>query len=865
MPSRVASKSTRDDSTPTGSEESFVSAESATLSFHSGKEGQSHVGQSAAPAALRSSSPHRRTQKPTALANSPLPTSKPAHGVNDCYSNPSFIQSHTLPPSDLSTGGSYFTSQPGASGLEPRSPQNKRPPASRSSHGIETSSGPPPALSTQRSYNGEIPWRSPPPIVPRTLHALSSNPINTTHSIDSIVRLSQRTTNEGSGSNSSIVARTARSKSLENDGLMSTMAGKSNGNLASEDDRDSTLRMYGKQWEERRHDGNNGIREQSASSNEDLFLNLAKADSVSGDSNEASARRERQRSHVRSSSLEKQRGFRPSSSGRPSTSGASFAGQHVTPSRSHFYKSSFDETLYRSSEKDSLPSLRDLATGKRSYAASAHPLDQRSRINGSRTSFGIPRRDPPMQHQSPEAPPLSYGRRRSLRETSPGLGARSYMQPASSYEINSKHGLSHFPSQDSTVRAQEQAGGSFHPEGTESTVSTTAPSTVWDELDDLKSRLRKLELTGILPPSSNAAMSKVRGERPPTATTTSTTISSSPKRRHMDTLDPDLSTKQDLNIASFHPLLHSALAKVKPSLNPNLYKALEVTASDALGLVAMTNVVGPDQASVIGSVHGTDRRLQRTADSMCRSLTELCIALAEDTPETTAVNGMNRSGSEDTVQLSEATIREPRSFRVASLEPETRTSSRVMSRLEARRTSLLGSSPLNGRRESTPEARTPTSRLTPIASKIDRSPTVVRRNATSDHQVDGSSERRPPSRAMTEVGQIRSSPPTRAPREYTSQHPMPNQLQSQRSPSVQSSLPMRKSYFSSASQSPITPSVQPRTRSLLDRSTPPSSADNARLAEARQRRIASLGQHSSASQSRVGLSSARLQQSQPEQ
>lgn len=68
-------------------------------------------------------------------------------------------------------------------------------------------------------------------------------------------------------------------------------------------------------------------------------------------------------------------------------------------------------------------------------------------------------------------------------------------------------------------------------DGTESTMSTTAPSTVWDELDDLKSRIRKLELTGKLPSSSAAAMSSMAGERPRTATTTVTTVSSSPKHK----------------------------------------------------------------------------------------------------------------------------------------------------------------------------------------------------------------------------------------------------------------------------------------------------------------------------------------------
>lgn len=871
MPPRVTASFTRDDSPPSESEKSFVSAGSENTWPRSDKEGEPHIiGQSGASAALRSSSPQRRNQKPIALANFTSSTTRLTDGVDDFTSGQTTPRSRILSPPLLPSGASYFTPQPGVSGLEPRFPQNRRPPGSRSSRGIETSSGPPPALITQRSYTGEAPWRNPPTITPRAPYPLSTDPSNTPHSIDSIVKLTQHTTNEDSDPSSSNASRAARSKSLENDGLMTTMAVQNNGHLGSEEDQDSTLRMYGKSWEEGRHTGNEGAQEQSISSNEDLFLNLAKADSVVGDSEEPSARRERRRSHIGSSSLEQRQTSRPSSSGRPSTSGASFAGQQVTPDRSRLYKSSFDAAFHRSPEKDSLPSLRDLASVNKPYAASAHPLDQRSRIHGNRTIYGTPRRDPPMQDQSPETPPLNYGRRRSIRETSPGVGLRNYRQSNLSHASNGNYGSSPFPGQSSTARGHEANGGYFQAEGTESTVSTTAPSTVWDELDDLKSRLRKLELTGALPSSSNAAMSKVQGERPPTATTTVTTISSSPKRRHMASTSPEASTVKERGVSNLHPLLHSALAKAKPALNANLYKALEATASDALALAVMTGGAGSDEASVVGPASGTDRRLRRTVDNMCRSLTELCIALAAEAPETEAASAKIRPGSRDAMlaaqrnEPSEPTLPDPRVLRGGSVEPEARTSSRVMSRLEARRTSLLGSSPSCGRKESPSEVGTPTQTATPVTSRLDRTSTVVRRNGTNDQQVDGSSDRRPPSRAATEIGwQTRPSPQTRMSREYTSQHPMPGQ--SQRSPSVHSSLPMRKSYFSSPSQSPITPSVQSRNRSLLERSTPPSSADSARLAEARQRRIASLGQHSSASQSRIGLSSGRLRLSQPEQ
>ena len=92
------------------------------------------------------------------------PTSLPSSTTSSSTNSTDLRHEH--PPSSLSSSakpqlsrtsstpaGSYFAPQPGSSGLEARSPANRRPPASRSSHGIETASGPPPALSTQRSYS----------------------------------------------------------------------------------------------------------------------------------------------------------------------------------------------------------------------------------------------------------------------------------------------------------------------------------------------------------------------------------------------------------------------------------------------------------------------------------------------------------------------------------------------------------------------------------------------------------------------------------------------------------------------------------------------------------------------------------------
>ncbi|KAI8963896.1 hypothetical protein F5Y11DRAFT_126241 [Daldinia sp. FL1419] len=169
-------------------------------------------------------------------------------------------------------------------------------------------------------------------------------------------------------------------------------------------------------------------------------------------------------------------------------------------------------------------------------------------------------------------------------------------------------------------------------EGTNSTASTAAPSTVWDELDDLKSRIHRLELTGKLPPTSGAAISRASDDRPPTAHTNATTLSTSPKRG-----SGNVAQVSDTSIAQKegHPLLHSALTKSKDFLSAEVFEALETAANDALALSIMMGTAGQpgpisSGASSIGSgTTITDRQLRRKADSICRSLTELCLALSE--------------------------------------------------------------------------------------------------------------------------------------------------------------------------------------------------------------------------------------------
>ena len=358
----------------------------------------------------------------------------------------------------------------------------------------------------------------------------------------------------------------------------------------------------------------------------------------------------------------------------------------------------------------------------------------------------------------------------------------------------------------------------------------------------MKSRIRQLELTGKLPSSSNAAISSALGDRPATAGTTMTTMSSSPKRRQRQSLSPETSTIRGPDVSDVHPLLHSALARSKNFVDTNVYRLLEATCADALNVAAVTGGTGAQKSAA-------ERQLCRHADNLCRSLTELCMALAEGKSESWSPGPRpqptSRHGTPPALR-SELTQNANLPSGLSE-EPELRASSRVMSRLESRRTSLRGTASGYSPREQSQEPATPTQSTTALVSKLDRTNSVLRRR---DNDDEGRT-RRPPSRAMTEVGQTRPSPQTRVSREYISNHPLPTLPK--RSPSVQSSIPTRKSYFTNASNVPITASngLSPSRRYHLG-STPPSSAESARLVEARQRRLASLGHPNSATQPRIG-------------
>lgn len=245
-----------------------------------------------------------------------------------------------------------------------------------------------------------------------------------------------------------------------------------------------------------------------------------------------------------------------------------------------------------------------------------------------------------------------FARRPSTRAGEGHTRSSSIKQPSGlSKSFNSSPVVSKIASSNQTP-----SGGQYV-EASESSNSTAAPSTVWDELDELKSRIHRLELTGKMPKTSSAAISRTPEERPPTAGTGATTLSGSPKRAQTEVISMASSQQKETQSN-----LKSILSKTKPFVSSDVYDAIEAAANDALSLSQLMGTAGqPGPISSGASTIGaggmstvTDRQLRKKADSICRNLTELCIALKEEDPERKPAStsrpqtrGTSRSGRDD--------------------------------------------------------------------------------------------------------------------------------------------------------------------------------------------------------------------------
>ncbi|KAJ6187359.1 hypothetical protein N7519_002267 [Penicillium mononematosum] len=445
--------------------------------------------------------------------------------------------------------------------------------------------------------------------------------------------------------------------------------------------------------------------------NEDVFLNIARADSGRRDSIG--------RSDFRRSRL----GYSSQSLRSPTT--------EQTPSPDQRY-SNIDNPLHLQNDSPTAP-----YSSIHTPASSAHPLDDSGRFrysglgSSARSAVGVPRSR--FSRTSPETSP---------RTPTAAEEQERRRQPSAS-EVTGR------PRAD-TERSRA--------DGTESTLSTTAPSTVWDELDDLKDRIKKLELTGRLPPSSSAAMYTPTNERPRTANTAITTLSSSPKQRRKASV-----STADTERSPVHPILQSALAKAKAVLSGDVYTSLEATITDALNLSTAlgVNTAPSGSVSVVnGGYTSPERHARRKADSVCRSLTELCLALTDEQLKSARPSSSRETGVQP--QLSNGTGIDARTSvptyqRNGSKEPEgverRHSTTRISSRLDARRASLVNTSPGNTTDVKQSPSQSPG--MSNPASRLNRMSSSLRSRRLTIGEESGETESphsRSISRANTEIG-----------------------------------------------------------------------------------------------------------------
>lgn len=456
-----------------------------------------------------------------------------------------------------------------------------------------------------------------------------------------------------------------------------------------------------------------------------------------------------------------------------------------------------------------------------SPAASAHPLDDSNRfryssLSGARSTIGAPRSR--LSRTSPETSPRSpaVNRDHEPRARAASLHeSRLYRHSG----LSTVRGSRQPSASEATERAQDDVEKS-RAEESESNLSTTAPSTVWDQLDDLKSRIRKLELTGKLPPSSQAAISGAN-ERPRTAATTMTAVSTSP-RHYRKASSPSMESENPVQ-NQVHPILQSALAKAKMVLSNDVYAALEVTITDALALSTTlgANTAPSGSASVVnGGYSSPERHARRKADSVCRSLTELCIALTDG-----ELKRRQPSSSQDVASQPQrangSEVESPRptsSYRAPSHEPESverrPSTNRMSSRLEARRASVANPSPgsiAEFKPAQSPNVSTPPSRLHRMSTSL-RS----RRVPTEDAVVETPNPNsRSLSRAMTEVA-TPSPAQNVSPRQRFSYGHSVNRSSSGIQHEQGLGLTPRSPQYPPST--PQTPASQPRTPSTLSQS-----------------------------------------------
>lgn len=144
---------------------------------------------------------------------------------------------------------------------------------------------------------------------------------------------------------------------------------------------------------------------------------------------------------------------------------------------------------------------------------------------------------------------------------------------------------------------------------------SAAPSAVFDELDELKRRIQRLELGPAMSSSPHSPGFRISPHGRSKERARARRVENGPMNMVYTTPDTQ---RSPISPSNGHPLLRDSLRRLKSSqIDSELLKHLEMAISDALVLASQA----------------TDRLIHTRADSLCRSLTEICLLFA-DHPET---------------------------------------------------------------------------------------------------------------------------------------------------------------------------------------------------------------------------------------
>ncbi len=702
-------------------------------------------------------------------------------------SNPS------TPTASSDTSASYFSPQeppppvpPVPQALQdPRSPGARRPPASHSGHGIDNSRGPPIALLT-RGNSDIAPRRTTQKPVDQFVHAgVASTP-------GTVVR--RRRDDVGAAAAAAAAAAAPQPKQTHSRSSSSRRASSTSASaepppparpmpssIDDSSDYDSGPRSQVGQIFSGPSSGSGNTDEEPA---EDVFLNIAterkhhrsadKTMRIDRLKSRVARVNERQQSPNRTRSpLPIQRSFTTPNSTRvappPEPKSSGHRRPALTASQTLALPGRASPLPAHISPRANQPDLSHRASFSKKDS-DLNPREFLAQFSSRRASQQETVQTPPQRTASYRPSNLNYSSSRADPKTP---------QVETVYETTSKH------------------------DGTESHTSTGAGASVWDELDELKTRIRKIELGGKIPSTSGAVVSQASGDRPRTANTSATTVSSSPNQPRKPNPAPSEATvdTQASITSRVHPLLRDALTGAKQHIAPSVYRILEATASEALTLAEIAGAGPPGTLhSVTSNLSGStvsDRQIRRRADNICRSLTELCIAMS-DSKNNLASPAMRSSAAAIQRRPSVHLSSESPSVR-QSIEPESNTlaiisPSRALSRIEARRSlQTTGNSGLQ--RESSQEPlddRHIPSRLSRAGTSLLR----TRGNANNDEDEEEPQQHRPthlraPSRTMTEYRSMRAGEQNRLStgRSYMSREPMP---ELQPSPAIRPTSALRR-------------------------------------------------------------------------